>query len=208
VEKSARRQEIVEAARNRFRQFGIRKTSMQEIAEDMGVSVGSLYLYFKSKDELIVGCAERFADRHRTFAEDLLASRASASDKLRAYVIQRYRSVEESRVGSSFAAEIARAVIKLKPERFQEDDRWLYENTLAILKQGMNSGEFAITEPERDTEIFVQAITYFLPVAGMEPYRPPTEAKLLKMVEWFIDKWKTSGKDKLKTLAKKKGGRR
>ena len=81
MEKSVRRQEIIEVARNRFREFGIRKTSMQEIAEDLGLSVGTLYLYFKSKDELIIGCAERFADNHKIFAEELLASKKSAAHK-------------------------------------------------------------------------------------------------------------------------------
>jgi TetR/AcrR family transcriptional regulator, fatty acid metabolism regulator protein len=191
MEKSLRRQEIIEAARNRFRQFGIRKTSMQEIAEDLNISVGTLYLYFKSKDELIVGCAERFADQHRAFARELLAGKQSAQDKMRTYLLNRYRAVEATRVGSSFAVEIARAVIKLNPERFQDDDLWLHDNILTILKQGIESGEFSIAKPERDAEIFTQVILSFLPVAGMEPYRPPTEAKLLIVLDWFIDKWKS-----------------
>ena len=190
MEKSVRRQEIIEAARNRFRQYGIRKTSMQEIAEDLGLSVGTLYLYFKSKDELIIGCAERFADRHLAFAQDLLAADLPADEKLRRYVINRYRAVEETRVGSSYAAEIARAAIKLNPGHFQEDDRRLLGTIISILKQGIANGELAIDQPERDAQVFVQAIMYFLPVAGMEPYRPPTEAKLIEMLNWFIDKWK------------------
>jgi len=190
MEKSVRRQEIIEAARTRFRQFGIRKTSMQEIAADLGLSVGTLYLSFKSKDELIVGCAQRFAERHKQSAAELLASDLPADKMLRRYVIDRYRAVEETRVGSNYVVEIARAVIKLNPERFEEDDRWLYENVLAILKEGIRAGLFAIKNPVRDSEVFVQSITYFLPVAGMEPYRTPTEAKLIKMVDWFIDNWR------------------
>jgi TetR/AcrR family transcriptional regulator, fatty acid metabolism regulator protein len=192
VEKSVRRQEIIEVARSRFRKFGIRKTSMQEIAEDLGLSVGTLYLYFKSKDDVIVGCAERFADRHRSFAQELLASDQSATDKLRTYVIHRYRAVEETRVGSSYAAEIARAVIKLNPERFQEDDRWLADNILTILRQGVQSGEFTIAQPERDAEVFFEVVISFLPVAGLEPFRPPTEAKLLRVLDWFMEKWKSA----------------
>jgi AcrR family transcriptional regulator len=191
VEKSVRRQEIIEAARARFRQFGIRKTSMQDIAADVGLSVGTLYLSFKSKDELIVGCAHRFAEKHKQSAEELLASALPADAKLLTYVIGRYRAVEETRVGSNYVVEIARAVIKLNPERFEEDDRWLFDNVHTILKEGIQSGLFSIEDPVRDTEVFVQAVTYFLPVAGMEPYRTPTEAKLIKMVSWFVDNWKT-----------------
>jgi AcrR family transcriptional regulator len=191
VEKSVRRQEIIEAARARFRQFGIRKTSMQDIAADLGLSVGTLYLSFKSKDELIVGCAQRFAEKHKQSAEELLATDLPADEKLLTYVIDRYRAVEETRVGSNYVVEIAKAVIKLNPERFEEDDRWLFDNIHTILKEGIQSGLFSIEDPVRDTEVFVQAVTYFLPVAGMEPYRTPTEAKLIKMVSWFVDNWKT-----------------
>jgi AcrR family transcriptional regulator len=190
VEKSVRRQEIIEAARARFRQFGIRKTSMQDIAADLGLSVGTLYLSFKSKDELIVGCAQRFAEKHKKSAEELLASDLPADAKLLTYVIDRYRAVEETRVGSNYVVDIAKAVIKLNPERFEEDDRWLFDNVHTILKEGIQSGLFSIKDPVRDTEVFVQAVTYFLPVAGMEPYRTPTEAKLIKMVSWFVDNWK------------------
>jgi len=81
----------------------------------------------------------------------------------------------------------------LSPERFREDDRWLVDNVLSILKEGNASGQFSIPHPERDAEIFVQAVMYFLPVAGLEPYRPPTEANLIKMIDWFIEKWTQSG---------------
>lgn len=163
---------------------------MQEIAEDVGIAVGTLYLYFKSKDDLVLGCAERFADLHRHAAGQLLASDMPADEKLRGYILDRYRAVEETRTGSKFVVEIARRVIKLRPERFEEDDQWLLQNVLTILQEGLRSGTFSISEPERDARIFVQAVLYFLPVAGMEPYRTPTEKNLLEVVDWFIDKWR------------------
>ena len=39
VDKSEKRKAIIEAARNRFREFGFSKTTMQEIAEDAGMAV-------------------------------------------------------------------------------------------------------------------------------------------------------------------------
>jgi len=82
VKKEATRKAIVEAARARFRRFGIRKTTMHEVAEDAGLAVGTIYLYFKSKDDLILGCAERFAKKHRQFADDLLRSKLAPDEKL------------------------------------------------------------------------------------------------------------------------------
>ncbi len=41
--------QIVSAARSRFRHYGFAKTSMQEIAEDCGMSAANLYRYYESK---------------------------------------------------------------------------------------------------------------------------------------------------------------
>jgi len=48
----ARRQEIIDAARTCFEEQGIDRTSMNGIAETVGVAKGLVYYYFSSKDEL------------------------------------------------------------------------------------------------------------------------------------------------------------
>jgi|688.fasta_scaffold173437_2 TetR/AcrR family fatty acid metabolism transcriptional regulator len=191
MDKEQKRELIVEAARERFRRFGLSKTSMHEIASDAGLSVGTLYLYFKNKDELIVACADRFAEKHKMEAQKIFESELPASEKLQRYVISRYRAVEDTRVGSSFSAEIARAVLKLYPKRFHDDKEWINKNVFHLLNEGLAKGEFNIAEPARDAEIFVQTIYYFLPVAGAEPFFEPKEGQLIRTIEWFLEKWKT-----------------
>jgi AcrR family transcriptional regulator len=53
-EKLARRETIIEAAKELFYQKGFPDTTMEEIASAAEVSKGTLYLYFSSKDELYV----------------------------------------------------------------------------------------------------------------------------------------------------------
>jgi AcrR family transcriptional regulator len=52
AEDSAKRRQIVEGARVTFRALGFDAASMGEIAKAAGVSKGTLYVYFKDKDEL------------------------------------------------------------------------------------------------------------------------------------------------------------
>ncbi len=54
---AARRQQILDAARACFLRDGFHQTSMQDIQREAGVSAGALYLYFKSKNEIILGIA-------------------------------------------------------------------------------------------------------------------------------------------------------
>src|SRR6516164_1645974 len=49
---SAKRRQIIEGARVVFRVLGFDAASMGEIAKAAGVSKGTLYVYFKDKDEL------------------------------------------------------------------------------------------------------------------------------------------------------------
>lgn len=45
--------QIVDSARELFKKYGIKKTSMDEIAKNAGVTKKTVYSYFSSKDELI-----------------------------------------------------------------------------------------------------------------------------------------------------------
>lgn len=51
-EKARRRQMIIAAARRVFSNKGFGKATMEDIAKEAELSTGTLYLYFKGKDEL------------------------------------------------------------------------------------------------------------------------------------------------------------
>jgi len=180
---------IVDAARKRFRHYGIGKTTMQEIATDAGVAVGTVYLYFKNKDDLVVACAAEFVERHRHAAATILASPLSADAKLRAYVLDRFRQAEETRTGSRHAVEITQAVLRVKPDRALEEGRMIMENVTRILQEGVAARVFRIADPAADAKVFLFSIAYFFPSAVAEPIPHPQEADLLLVVEWFLRCW-------------------
>jgi AcrR family transcriptional regulator len=55
---------------------------MDDIAEKTGLSKGTLYLYFKSKDDLIIAILERIFQREFRQLEDLQQDDSSASDAM------------------------------------------------------------------------------------------------------------------------------
>lgn len=58
LEDSAKRRQILEGARRTFLANGFDAASMNEIAREAGVSKGTLYVYFKSKEELFEAIVE------------------------------------------------------------------------------------------------------------------------------------------------------
>lgn len=55
----AKRNSIIEAARKRFAHFGVAKTTMNEIADDLSYSKASLYYYFPDKLNLYAAVLEK-----------------------------------------------------------------------------------------------------------------------------------------------------
>ncbi|HLP58774.1 MAG TPA: TetR/AcrR family transcriptional regulator [Candidatus Deferrimicrobium sp.] len=61
-EKTQRRNTIIDAAETLFFSKGFANTTMDEVAEIVELSKGTLYLYFKSKEELYVALIQRAMD--------------------------------------------------------------------------------------------------------------------------------------------------
>lgn len=55
----ARRQQILDAARTRFADYGFARTSMADIVAEAGLSTGAIYRYFRSKEELVIAVCEQ-----------------------------------------------------------------------------------------------------------------------------------------------------
>jgi AcrR family transcriptional regulator len=188
-----KRQRILEAARKRFRYYGVKKTTMQEIARDAGVAVGTLYLYFKDKDDLLVAGTEEYVTRHRRQAEVIVASDASAADKLRRYVLDRFRASQATRAGGyRHAAEILREVQRVRPERRLEEGRMMAEYFVRILRLGMATEELYTDHAERDARVLLLSLAFLFPGALDERAYTPTEEDALLVVDWFLQAWRRS----------------
>jgi AcrR family transcriptional regulator len=77
-----RKDQIMNAAEEVFSQKGFSDARMDDIAEETGLSKGTLYLYYKSKDDLIIAILDRiFQHEFRTF-ENLDFASMSATDAI------------------------------------------------------------------------------------------------------------------------------
>lgn len=184
-----KREAILDAAHQRLIRYGVKKTTMQEIAEDVGIAVGTLYLYFKNKKEILIAVAEADAQQHLADTESILRSQRSAPEKLKAYLLCRFRSVQAHRLSGSHIAELARAVIGLQPQMYEEQCKAVNHNVLTLLQEGIQSNLFQIDDLEQDLEVFLFSIGYFFPMPTTEKYYEPKEDKLCRVVDWFIQKW-------------------
>jgi AcrR family transcriptional regulator len=101
---AARRRQILDAARRAFLRDGFHNTSMQDVIAEAGLSVGAVYRYFKSKNDLITEIAEEVISGAGAMFESL-ASHEPPLAPLDA--LERALEFIDTEVGSSGAFRLA-----------------------------------------------------------------------------------------------------
>ncbi|MFO7895403.1 MAG: TetR/AcrR family transcriptional regulator [Candidatus Cloacimonadales bacterium] len=85
AKKESKRQAIMEAVIKTVAEKGFHKTNISEIAEMAGVADGTVYLYFKNKDEMFMQAFEALVKRKLAKIKLLLEAEATALDRLNAF---------------------------------------------------------------------------------------------------------------------------
>ena len=75
--------QLLEAATHLFKEKGYHSTSMQELADALGMQKGSLYYYIASKEELLRRLMERATSFMATQIDEIYASDLPPAQKLR-----------------------------------------------------------------------------------------------------------------------------
>ncbi|HKE15549.1 MAG TPA: TetR/AcrR family transcriptional regulator [Kofleriaceae bacterium] len=157
-ERTARRRRIQRAARTVFAEKGYAKTSIEQIAREASLSVGAIYLYFRSKEDLYVSLLEETLDLFDTELRQIRArSEVSAPERLRnawSFLTQwAATDVEASRVLRLISQPNVRS--QLSDEVVESVGKGLAqvrEHLGAIVQDGMASGQYrrGATQPMVD----------------------------------------------------------
>ena len=83
-----RENELLDAAATMFHRQGYADTTMQDVADALGILKGSLYYYIDSKDDLLYRLLRETTDNAQELIEAAKATDGSAVERLHAYVYQ------------------------------------------------------------------------------------------------------------------------
>ncbi|RLB12279.1 MAG: TetR/AcrR family transcriptional regulator [Deltaproteobacteria bacterium] len=85
-ERLQHKREILDVALRLFSERGYYSVSMEEIAKEAEFSVGTLYNFFKSKEELYKSLVKEVADRFHSSLTKAIEKRGSVIERLRNYL--------------------------------------------------------------------------------------------------------------------------
>lgn len=156
------RQRILEAAGARFQQFGYNKTTMAEIASDCDMSAANLYRYFENK--LAIGAAlarNCLNDDVENLKKIVFNKELAPSVKIRQFILA---TLDYTHSQWSETPRLNEMVTAICHERMDIVDQHIQQKQallITLMKEGNQSGEFAIADPEVTAESILTAITMF-----------------------------------------------
>jgi TetR/AcrR family fatty acid metabolism transcriptional regulator len=137
-----KRDRILKAAVKVFARNGFHATRVSEVAKAAGVADGTIYLYFKSKDELLVSLFEDRVSKLLAFMEGSLPKLPSAPERLRAVIDMQLGLLEGERDLAEVVTVIIRQSTRLMKE-FAAPKFLAYLDAIArIVHDGQAAGDF------------------------------------------------------------------
>ena len=163
--KEARPGELLDAALDLFVEKGFAATRAEEVAARAGVSKGTLFLYFQSKEELFKAViSENIAGRFTEWNAEFDAFDGSSADMLR-YAMNMWWE----RIGATRASCITKLIIS---EAHNFPDVTAYYQSVVIqpghalirriLQRGVDRGEFAVTDMDHAAYSVIAAMVFLV----------------------------------------------
>ncbi|MCK4396905.1 TetR/AcrR family transcriptional regulator [candidate division WOR-3 bacterium] len=133
---------ILQIARKLFARYGLKKTSVDDIAAEAKIGKATIYYYFKSKQEIFKAVVDREWAILKNAVKDAISREESPQRKLRAFILTRISRMHELvnlyRVTKDIVTELLPDLEKIRESHFMEEMNIIKE----ILSEGVKKGIF------------------------------------------------------------------
>lgn len=155
---AAKRARLLEAAREVFARYGFKRASMADIAAEAGVSRPALYLWFRSKQDVLRSLAEQLRELALAGAEAGWKAGASFEANLEATILGKDLELFRLLHASEHGAEIMAADEKLTAEISRDLDRKFRALLAAHIRAASKAGEIDLASMDNDAEGFADIL--------------------------------------------------
>ncbi len=142
-----KRDVILHSAWELIRHYGYAKTTIQDIAREAGIGKGTVYLYFRSKSEIMLALVDLTNERIIRDLEEIARRDAPPEQRLRECLLHRVITIYELVNRYHHGEEI---ITSIKPEIAQRIEVYVKRQGAIlgrILEEGRRSGDFRVSDP-------------------------------------------------------------
>jgi AcrR family transcriptional regulator len=180
---SGREDAILAAAARIFREKGYHGTSVQDIAESVGLLKGSLYHYIRSKEELLARLFDGALDDTVRELEAIASRDANATERLRAMVKAYVRAVTANLDAVGLYLREWRALPQPELTRLRGRRRTMRALFEDVIADGVKRREFAASDVKISTLAILGMANWLF-----EWYRPRGRMRAEELAEEIADR--------------------
>ncbi len=174
--------DIVERAGAIFYRKGYEATSLQDIADSVGMLKGSIYYYIKTKEDLLYELVSRAQDMFEaTLEEDEETARSPAPVRLRAFIGRWMALTSREREWGLVAEREFMRLSKRRLKRVIERRDELSGHVKDIIRQGIAEGAF---DPATDESVGAAAIFELMKTSHLW-HRPSGPLSMVELGDWY-----------------------
>jgi AcrR family transcriptional regulator len=155
---------ILNAVDTLLARFGYGKMTMEDVARQVGIGKGTIYLHFPSKKELVLAHIDRIAATVVRKLQDLATSSDSIDRRLRRMlvvrVLHRFDSVVHYSQNLSDLLSSVRSALLVRREGYFEKEAAVFEE---VLREGARFGSLDCPDPRATSLVLIQSTNSLLP---------------------------------------------
>jgi AcrR family transcriptional regulator len=155
---------ILDAVDILLAKFGYKKMTMEDVARQVGIGKGTIYLHFPGKEELILSHIDRIAERTVAEIREIAGSSDSPDRRIRKMLVHRvlfrFDSVAHYSQNLSDLLSSVRTALLTRREAHFEKEAAVFED---VLREGARLGTLECPDPRTASFVLIQSTNSLLP---------------------------------------------
>jgi AcrR family transcriptional regulator len=164
LDKESIRDTILDATDQLLARYGYKKMTMDDLAQEVGIGKGTIYLHFSSKEEVVLSHIDRIIDRLKERLTSIASSELPAAERLKSMLIERvlfrFDSVQHYSQSLNDLLSALRPNLLARRKRFFEDEALVFAD---VLKGGKQGGDFQFQDALTTAHTLLLATNSLLP---------------------------------------------
>jgi len=164
-QKARRPQEILDAAFEEFALNGYAGTRVEDVAARLGVTKGTIYFYFPTKDALFEAMMKHISTPFVEMRASIGALEGSCAERLRAMLLFAYKKiVDDRKMREPLRLSLAEGTRfpHIVDQHYNEFIAPLVDIVAALVREGVETGEFRDAPASRTPEVIVSSVIHIV----------------------------------------------
>lgn len=158
------RDAILDATDRLLARYGYKKMTIDDLAREVGIGKGSVYLHFESKEEIALSHVDRIVERVKRRLYEIALSKGTPENRIKKMLVERvlmrFDSVQHySQSMNELLGQVRSRLLERRKRYFEEEARLFAK----VLSEGKTAGVFRIKVPVETGRLLVEATNSLLP---------------------------------------------